>query len=275
MSDGFFKSAFPDDDQEPPDIDTSVAHQARVYDYLLGGKDNFAADREAGDKALQAYPDLAVGVRANRAFLGRAVRFLAGEAGIRQFLDIGTGIPSANNTHEVAQAVAPESRVVYVDNDPIVLAHARALLTSAPEGQTAYLDANANDPDAILARAAGTLDFSQPVAITLLMILHVLKDPYALTSRLLDAVAPGSYLAISIPAGDIQPEAVAELVRRMNESFPDVAATIPSHAEMTRFFDGLELLEPGVVPVNYWRPGPGGPDPAGELAAYAAAGWKR
>jgi trans-aconitate methyltransferase len=273
MSDGFFTSAAPDDYQ-PPVIDTSVAHQARIYDYWLGGKDNFAADREAGDKALQAYPDGAVTARANRAFLGRAVRFLAAEAGIRQFLDIGTGIPSANNTHEVAQAVAPESRVVYVDNDPIVLAHARALLTSAPEGQTAYLDADANDPDAILARAARTLDFSQPVAITLLYILHVIKDPYALTSRLVDAVPAGSYLAISIPASDIQPEAAAA-VTRLTKDISDVTITFRGHAEVTRFFDGLELLEPGVVPVNYWRPGPGGPDPAGELPAYAAVGRKR
>jgi trans-aconitate methyltransferase len=275
MSDGFFTSAAPDDDYQPPVIDTSIAHQARVYNYWLGGKDHFAADREVGEKILQASPDLAVTARVNRAFLGRAVRFLAAEAGIRQFLDIGTGIPSANNTHEVAQAVAPESRVVYVDNDPIVLAHARALLTSAPEGQTAYLDADANDPDAILAQAAGTLDFSQPVAITLLMILQVIKDPYALTSRLVDAVPPGSYLAISIPASDIQPEAQAEVVRRLAKDFPDATITFCGHAEVTRFFDGLELLEPGAVPVNYWRPGLGGPDPASELPAYAAVGRKR
>ena len=275
MSDGFFTSAAPDDDYQPPVIDTSVAHQARVYNYWLGGKDHFAADRAVGEKILQANPDLAVTARVNRAFLGRAVRFLAAEAGIRQFLDIGTGIPSANNTHEVAQGVAPESQVVYVDNDPIVLAHARALLTSAPEGQTAYLDADANDPDTILARAAGTLDFSKPVAITLLMILQVIKDPYGLTSRLLDAVPPGSYLAISIPASDIQPEAQAEVVRRLAKDFPDATITFCGHAEVTRFFDGLDLLEPGVVPVNYWRPGPGGPDPAGELPAYAAVGRKR
>jgi trans-aconitate methyltransferase len=274
MSDGFFTSAVPDDYQ-PPDIDTSVAHQARVYNYWLGGKENFAADREVGDKAMQANPDLVVAARANRAFLGRAVRFLAAEAGIRQFLDIGTGIPSVNNTHEVAQGVAPESRVVYVDNDPIVLAHARALLTSAPEGQTAYLDADARDLDMVLARAAGTLDFSQPVAITLLMILQMIEDPYALTSRLLRAVPPGSYLAISIPASDIQPEAVAAVARRLNEGTPGATVTLRGHAEVTRFFDGLELLEPGVVPVNYWRPGPGGPDPAHELPAYAAVGRKR
>jgi hypothetical protein len=275
MSGGFFESAVPDNGYQSPDIDTSVAHQARVYDYLIGGKDNFAADREVGDKVLQAYPDSAVGSRANRAFLGRAVRFLAGEAGIRQFLDIGTGIPSANNTHEVAQSVAPQARVVYVDNDPIVLAHARALLASAPEGKTAYLDADARDPDTILARAAGTLDFSQPVAITLLAILHAIDDPYALTSRLVDAVPPGSYLAISILASDINQEAQAEMTRRLNEGLPGITVTARSHAEVTRFFDGMELLEPGVVPPNYWRPGPGGPDPARELPSYAAVGRKR
>jgi SAM-dependent methyltransferase len=274
MSGGFFESTVPDDGRKLPDIDIGVAHQARVYDYLLGGKDNFAADRAVGEKILQAYPDTAIGTRANRAFLGRAVCFLAGEAGIRQFLDIGTGIPSANNTHEVAQDVAPESRVVYVDNDPIVLAHARALLTSAPGGRTAYLDADANDPDTILARAAETLDFSRPVAIMLLLILHVIEDPYALTSRLVDAAAPGSYLVISIPASDIQPEAGAEVTRRVSEDVPGVIITHRGYAEVTRFFDGLELLEPGVVPVNHWRPGPDGPNPARDLPGYAAVGRK-
>jgi trans-aconitate methyltransferase len=186
-----------------------------------------------------------------------------------------TGLPTAQNTHQVAQDIAPGTRVVYIDNDPMVLAHARALLTSTPEGQTAYLDADADDPDAILARAAGILDFSQPVAITLLMILHVIKDPYALTSRLLRAVPAGSYLAISIPASDIQPEAMTEMARRMDEGLPGVTMTLFSHAEATQFFDGLELLEPGAVPVNYWRPGMSRLDPAGELAAYAAVGRKR
>jgi trans-aconitate methyltransferase len=275
MSGGFFKSVIPDDGHEPPDIDISVAHQARVYDYWLGGKDNFAADREAAEKAARTNPEVVAVSRANRAFLGRAVRYLAAEAGIRQFLDIGTGIPSANNTHEVAQGVAPESRIVYVDNDPIVLAHARALLASAPEGETAYLDADARDPDTILARAAGTLDFSQPVAIMVLFILQVIEDPYALTSRLLDAVPAGSYLAISIPASDIQPEAQAALTRRLAEDVPGVTITFRGHAEVARFFDGLELLEPGVVPVNHWRPGPGGADPAHDLPGYAAVGRKR
>lgn len=273
---GGFTSVIPDDGYHPQDIDISVAHQARVYDYLLGGKDHFAADREVGERIREANPELVIVNRANRAFLGRAVRFLAAEAGIRQFLDIGTGIPSADNTHEVAQSVAPESRIVYVDNDPIVLAHARALLASAPEGQTAYIDADANDPDTILERAAATLDFSQPVAITLLFILQVTRDPYALTSRLLRAVPAGSYLAVSIPASDIQAEAQAEMIRRLAKDVPDITITFRDHAEVTRFFgDNMELLEPGVVPVNHWRPGPGGPCPVHDLPAYAAVARKR
>ncbi|HEY4465055.1 MAG TPA: SAM-dependent methyltransferase [Streptosporangiaceae bacterium] len=275
MPGGFFESVVPGDGREPLDIDISVAHQARIYDYTLGGKDNFAADREAAEKAIKAYPDTVLTARANRAFLGRAVRFLAAEAGIRQFLDIGTGIPSASNTHEVAQAVAPESRIVYVDNDPIVLTHARALLTSAPGGTTAYLDADARDPDAILARAAETLDFTQPVAIMMLLILHVIDDPYAVTARLLDAVPAGSYLTVSMPASDIQPEASAAAARRVIEDVPGITFTLRSHAEVRRFFDGLELLEPGVVPVNHWRPGPGGPEPARDLPCYGAVGRKR
>jgi trans-aconitate methyltransferase len=275
MPGGFFESVVPGDGREPLDIDISVAHQARIYDYTLGGKDNFAADREAAEKAIKAYPDTVLTARANRAFLGRAVRFLAAEAGIRQFLDIGTGIPSASNTHEVAQAVAPDSRIVYVDNDPIVLTHARALLTSAPGGTTAYLDADARDPDAILARAAETLDFTQPVAIMMLLILHVIDDPYAVTARLLDAVPAGSYLTVSMPASDIQPEASAAAARRVIEDVPGITFTLRSHAEVTRFFDGLELLEPGVVPVNHWRPGPGGPEPVRDLPCYGAVGRKR
>jgi len=184
-------------------IDTSVAHVARVYDYWLGGKDNFAADRRAGEQAIQAYPDIVYSVRANRAFLARTVRYLAAEAGIRQFLDIGTGIPTANNTHEVAQSVAPGSDVVYVDNDPVVLTHARALLVSGEQGRTNYIDADLRDTGRILAEAALTLDFSQPVAIMLMAILQHIdeaEDPNAIVSSLLAAVPPGSYLTISHPA---------------------------------------------------------------------------
>src|SRR5580698_3787432 len=189
-------------DSLPPEINTNVAHSARVYNYWLGGKDNFAADRTLGDAIIKAVPSTVFGARANRAFLGRAVRYLAAEAGIRQFLDIGTGIPTADNTHEVAQAAAPDSRVLYVDNDPIVLAHARALLTSAT-GTTAYLDADVREPAEILAGAAATLDFGQPVAIMLIAIMHCVPDeddPYTIVRRLIEAVPSGSYLVLSQPA---------------------------------------------------------------------------
>ena len=240
-----------------PTFDTSVAHVARMYDYLLGGKDNYAADRAAGDAAIQAYPDVVSSVRANRAFLARAVRYLAGEAGIRQFLDIGTGIPSANNTHEVAQATAPGCRVVYVDNDPVVLAHARALLDT-PEGTTTdYIDADLRDTGTILGQAARTLDFSQPVAVMLIAILHVIggdDDPHGIVAKLIDAVPAGSYLALSHIASDIEPEKVEEVRGRLNRLMYQ-KSTYRSHAEVTRFFGGLELVEPGVVRVQEWRPG--------------------
>ena len=234
---------------------TSVPHIARVYDYWLGGKDNFAADRELGEKTLQAYPNLVFSVRANRAFLARAVRFLAAEAGIRQFLDIGTGIPAADNTHEVAQRVAPESRIVYVDNDPIVLLHATALLTSKPEGECAYLDADLRDPDAILAAAADTLDFSQPVAVMLLAVLQFASEEEvgAIVKRLADACVPGSFVAFSHPASDIDTEPHGEMVRRMNRSLTD-KVTLRDRVAVTRLFDGLDLVEPGVVRAPGWRP---------------------
>jgi hypothetical protein len=240
-----------------PDFDTSVPHIARVYDYWLGGKDNFAADRELGERTLQAYPNLVFSVRANRAFLARAVRFLAAEAGIRQFLDIGTGIPTANNTHEVAQHAAPDSRIVYVDNDPIVLSHARALLRSSRQGACAYLDADLRDPEAILATAAGTLDFTKPVAVMLIAVLHFIGDDAqarAIVSQLMDACVPGSFVVISHVGGDIDAEQQTEMVRRLNESVAE-KATMRDRAGVTRLFDGLELAEPGVVRVADWRPG--------------------
>jgi hypothetical protein len=242
--------------QAPPGIDTSTAHPARVYDFWLGGKDNFAADREAAELALQAYPELAKAVQSNRAFLARAVRYLTGEAGIRQFLDIGTGIPSADNTHEVAQREAPDSRIVYVDNDPIVLLHAQALLSSTPEGATDYLQADLHDPSTILAEAGQTLDFSQPVALMLLAILQFIpdsEDPYGLVSRLVDALPSGSYLVISHPTDDFNPNQQGESIQRYNERVADTA-TLRGEAETRRFFDGLELVEPGVVAVAKWRP---------------------
>jgi S-adenosyl methyltransferase len=230
---------------------------ARVYDYWLGGKDNFAADREAAEQAIAANPGILRDVRANRAFLARAVRYLAAERGIRQFLDIGTGIPTANNTHEVAQSVAPECRVVYVDNDPVVLAHARALLASDARGATAYIYADLRDTRKILHAAARTLDFSRPVAVTLLAILHLIRDeddPHQIVATLMAAVPPGSYLVISHPASDIRPAAVAEMSRRMNARLGPTRGTLRDQAAVTRFFDGLALVEPGVLQPQWWRP---------------------
>jgi SAM-dependent methyltransferase len=244
------------DDEVTAAFDTGVAHPARVYDYWLGGTDNFAADREAAEQVIAVRPTIRQDVRANRAFLGRAVRYLSAEAGIRQFLDIGTGLPSADNTHEVAQSVAPESRVVYADNDPIVLAHARALLTSTPEGVTAYADADVRDTAHVLAEARKTLDLGAPVALMMVALLHHIPDaddPHALVGQLVDAVAPGSYLVLTHPAKDIDTEAVAEVARRYNARVP-AGQQRRSHDEVVRFFDGLELLEPGVVQTAQWRP---------------------
>ena len=257
------------------ELDTTVAHPARVYDYWLGGKDNYAADREAAEQVIAANPHVLPGVRANRAFLGRAVRYLAQEAGIRQFLDIGTGLPTADNTHEVAQRVAPACRIVYVDNDPAVLLHAQALLTSTPEGATAYVDADLRDTGAVLAGAAATLDFGKPVAIMLLMILQYIpdaQDPWGIVARLLDAVPSGSYLVISDTAADIDAEVVAESARRYNQRLGGVRQTRRTHAEFSRFFDGLDLVEPGVVPLPEWR---ALANPGKRAPAYAAVGRKR
>ncbi len=265
------------DEAHPPlDLDTSVAHPARVYDYWLGGKDNFAADREAAEHAIAANPTIVPGVRTNRAFLRRAVSHLAGEAGIRQFLDIGTGLPSADNTHQVAQAVAPDSRVVYVDNDPIVLVHARALLTGTPQGATAYLDADVRDPGSVLAQAAETLDFAEPVALMLLAILQLIPDdadPHAIVQRLVDGLAPGSYLVISHPASDVLPDAMAEMQRRLNER-QRVLTTFRPRPDVCRFFDGLDLIEPGVVQPHRWRPGPGDMWPDQEVTAWCGVARK-
>jgi S-adenosyl methyltransferase len=237
-------------------VDTSVAHIARVYDYWLGGKDNFGADRVAAERVIAAWPDIVVSARGNRAFLGRVVRYLVREAGVRQFLDIGTGLPAADNVHEVAQAEAPWCRVVYVDNDPVVLAHARALLASGPEGATAFVDADLLRPGAILAEAAEVLDFSRPVAVMLVAILqHVSSrdDPYGVVARLVEAVPAGSYLAVSHPARDIEAAAMAEIADAMNDLVAE-KVTFRTRAEVLGFFDGLELVAPGVVPAPRWRP---------------------
>lgn len=241
---------------EPPKIDTSVPHPARVYDYWLGGKDNFEADRVAAEAAITLFPPTAQSARANRAFLSRVVRYLADEAGIRQFLDVGTGLPTAENVHEVAQAVVPESRIVYVDNDPIVLLHARTLLTSSPEGATDYIAADLRDTELILREARRTLDFTRPVAVLLLAILHFIPDsenPHEIVRTLRDAAPAGSYVAISHLAPDIHPE-IVEGVRQMNEHNPQMQFILRDRDQVAAFFDGLDLVEPGVVPISKWRP---------------------
>jgi S-adenosyl methyltransferase len=261
----------------PLPFDTSVAHQARIYDYLLGGKDNYCADRAAAEELMEIWPEMIFTARANRAFLGRAVRYLAGEAGVRQFLDIGTGIPTAGNTHQVAQAIAPESRVVYVDYDPIVLAHARALLISSQAGATDYIDADLRDTGMILAQAAELLDFTRPVAVTLLAILNAIPDsddPYAIVARLMDSVPPGSYLVISHGGSDL-------LGRQALDGLTDVAdrriqqkVVYRTREQVARFFDGTDLAEPGLVRMEEWRPEPGAAE-KGRSSGWCAVGRKR
>lgn len=239
-------------------FDTGVAHSSRVYNYWLGGKDNFAADRAAAELAIHAFPQIVLSARANRAFLGRAVDFLARQAGIRQFLDIGTGIPAASNTHEVAQAIAPQSRVLYVDNDPIVLAHARALLASNPAGATDYIDADLRDPRKILDAAAGLLDFSLPVAVMLVAILHFVGDedgPHEIVAELMDALPPGSYLTITHGTSDLTfvgEDVTNATIDGLNQAMAE-NITVRDRATVARFFEGLELVDPGLVPVSAWR----------------------
>jgi O-methyltransferase involved in polyketide biosynthesis len=241
---------------ESTGLDPAVSHSARIWNYWLGGKDNYAVDRAAGDRVAEMLPIIVVQARADRAFLGRAVRYLAGEAGIRQFLDIGTGLPTADNTHEVAQRVAPDSRIVYVDNDPLVLVHARALLTSSPEGKTEYIEADLRDPDNILAAAARTLDLAQPTALLLLGVLHHIPDTAeacSIVRQLTSALAPGSFLAINHSTSAISGEAMEEAVRHWNQvGTPTMTLRTPD--QVNAFFDGLELLPPGVVSCSRWRP---------------------
>ena len=237
-------------------IDTTVPHSARIWNYWLGGKDNFPVDRQAGEQTIAVLPEIVDIARASRQFLMRVVQYLAGEAGIRQFLDVGTGLPTVNNTHEVAQQVAPESRVVYVDNDPLVLAHARALLTSSPEGATDYIEADARDVDAILERASATLDLSKPTAVTMLGILPFIGDDgeaRAIVTRLLAALPAGSYLAITHSTSEVSGERVIEAVRQWNEVAP-TPYTLRTPEQIAAFFAGLELIEPGIVSCPEWRP---------------------
>ncbi|MGP4029459.1 SAM-dependent methyltransferase [Actinomadura sp. 3N407] len=240
----------------PEEFATNVPHSARVWNYWLGGKDNYPVDREAGEQYKQIFPGIVDVARAARYFLARSVRYLAGEAGIRQFLDVGTGLPTVDNTHEIAQRVAPESRIVYVDNDPLVLAHARVLLTSAPEGATDYVDADMRDPGEIVRAASRTLDLSRPTALTLIGVLgHVqeYEEARSIVSRLMDALPPGSFLALadSVNAGESHLEA--------HDRYKETGAVpylLRSQEEIRGFFDGLETVEPGLVPITRWRPDP-------------------
>jgi len=257
---------------ELPSFDPSVPNPARMWNYWLGGKDNFGADREAAERVLEVMPSLPMIARAARLFLIDAVHQLATAHGIRQFLDIGTGLPTADNTHDVAQRAAPESRIVYVDYDPVVLTHAQALLTSSPEGVTDYIQADLRDTDTILKGATRTLDLSRPVAILLIAVLHFIPDaddPYAIVTRLMDAVPSGSYLVVSHAASDIAPEASAEMARRYNR-MSSATITPRTRDQVARFFDGLDLLPPGLVPMSEWARS-GEIDPAaGALVGYSA-----
>ena len=265
------------DPELPQDINTDVAHPARVYDYWLGGKDNFPADRALAEMMIQAIPNMRGLAAANRAFLRRAVRYLAAEAGVRQFLDIGTGIPTSPNVHEVAQEVAPGARVVYVDNDPIVLAHARALLTSQDAGETAFIMADLREPKSILDHPtlAATLDLSQPVAVMLVAVLMYFRDtddpnPFEMVATVMEPMPPGSYLAVTHPTPDFNPEETAQAVAAAEAA--GITLVPRPQAEILRFFNGLDVVDPGVTPVLSWRPDEPPDDPR---SAYYWAGIAR
>ncbi|GAA0581885.1 SAM-dependent methyltransferase [Paractinoplanes ferrugineus] len=248
------------------ELDTTVAHPARRYNYWLGGKDNFAADRESGDQLQALFPKVRLGALANRALLQRATRFLAAEAGIRQFLDIGTGLPTADNTHEVAQSVAPESRIVYVDNDPMVLVHARALLTSSPQGRTAYIEADLTEPGRILADPVvrETIDFDEPVALMLIAVLHFVHGhgaAKAIVRELVDALPAGSYLCATHATSDFGTPEQQRLYQQLIDEGKSDVWTRPKE-EFAELFEGLEIVEPGIVPPSEWRPEPGAEIPA-------------
>jgi O-methyltransferase involved in polyketide biosynthesis len=241
--------------QVPPEIDSSVSHSARIWNYWLGGKDFYPVDKQVGEQILAFVPELVRSARADRYFLARAVRFLASQ-GIRQFLDVGTGLPTVDNTHEVAQRAAPESRIVYVDNDPLVLVHARALLTSTPQGRCDYIDADLRDPQSILRQAARTLDFSQPVAVIMLGVVNFVIDTgeaVRIVRQLTDATVAGSYLVISHPTTEVDAAPMTEAVRFWNEQ-GSAQMTLRSREELARFFEGMDLLEPGLVTCSRWRP---------------------
>jgi S-adenosyl methyltransferase len=254
-------------------IDTTVPNVARVWNYLVGGRDNFDADRRAAKQLVAVAPVMADVAPASRAFLRRVVRYLAGEAGVRQFLDIGTGIPTAGNTHEVAQSVAPECRIVYVDNDPVVLVHARALLRSSPEGVTSYIDADAREPGKIIASAQETLDFDQPVAIVMIDVLNFIegtREVGEIIRTLLAAVAPGSYIALMQPARE---ESLLIAQRRWNQISP-IPVWLRDRDEVASWLNGLELAGPGIVDVNEWRPADGDPQYPDGMPLYGVVARK-
>jgi hypothetical protein len=259
-----------------PGLDTSVANPARVWNYWVGGKDNFAADREAAEKVVAVMPSMPLLAKAGRRFLVDAVHQLANEYQIRQFLDIGTGLPTAGNTHEIAQQVVPESRIVYVDNDPVVISHARALLTSSPQGKTDYLQADLRDPDAIVAGAAATLDLARPVGVLLIAVLHFIPDsddPWRIVGRLMDAVSPGSALVIGHAARDVAAAAPAAAGQYNQRSAAPI--TLRDREQVTRFFDGLDLTGPGVVPLSrWWGSGSADTGTGSGLAGYCGIGIK-
>ncbi|GAB0106415.1 SAM-dependent methyltransferase [Nocardia sp. JMUB6875] len=252
-------------------IDTTKPHPARRYDYWLGGKDNFAADRESADAVAEAFPTVQLAAVENRNFLRRATAYLTAEAGIRQFLDIGSGLPTAGNVHEIAQGIAPESRIVYVDNDPIVLLHARDLLNSSPEGKTAFIDADLRDPQAILKHAdlLATLDLSQPVALMVVAVMHFMTDdnhPYELIRQLTEPLAPGSFLVMSHATSDYLDEEDLERSSEANQR-SGVPFRLRSGAEFAKFFDGFALVPPGITAVTLWRPEEYRPHPRPEAVS--------
>jgi S-adenosyl methyltransferase len=257
-------------------IDTSVSHSARIWNYWLGGKDNYAVDRKVGEQILAFVPELVRSARADRQFLARAVRYLVREEGIRQFLDIGTGLPTVDNTHEVAQGEAPESRIVYVDNDPLVLAHARALLTSTQEGACDYIDADVHDPATILDGATRTLDFGRPVAIMMLGILNFVLDTdqaRAIMHQLLNGVPSGSFLVISHPTTEVDAEPMTEAVRFWNQQ-GSAPMTLRTRDELIGFFDQVDLVEPGVVSCSRWRPNLSGIGKSADVTHFCGVGRK-
>jgi hypothetical protein len=258
-------------------FDTTMANQARIYNYMLGGKDNYAADRAAAEVALKIFPDGVFTALANRAFLGRAVRYLAGDAGIRQFLDVGTGIPTTGNVHEIAQEIAPATRVLYVDYDPIVLAHSRALLTSHEAGSTDYIEADLRDTDTILSQASQILDFTQPVSVTLVAILHAIADsddPYAIVAKIMDAVPSGSCLTVSHLASDVLDQSTHQHLQNTTAPLFQQQFSSRTYEQVSSFFAGLDLVEPGVVRLEEWRPDPQAAADAGRSIAWCAVGRK-